>query len=49
MATFNGLPIFILKNIKIQVIAFIFKLNIKNNILSNEIRKLEHKTSLSDY
>ena len=34
---------------KMQEIAFIFELNVKNNILSNEIRKLERETGLSDY
>ena len=49
MATLNGLPISVPENMKMQEIAFIFELNVKNNILSNEIRKLERETGLSDY
>ncbi|KAI9773469.1 MAG: hypothetical protein M1840_007686 [Geoglossum simile] len=46
MATRNGLPIFVHENMKI---ALIFELQVKNNILGNEIRKLEHEAGLSEY
>lgn len=49
MATLYGLPISVHENMKMQEIALIFELHVKNNILGNEIRKLERETGFSEY
>jgi hypothetical protein len=36
-------------NLLMQEMASIFELSIKNNVLDNGIRKLEHETGISDY
>ena len=49
MATIDGLPISVRENLLMQEVALIFELSVKNNILGNDIRKLERETGLSDY